>query len=65
MSTVVILCMQTLEEPGSDSTKFDQFVPTIVKPITRETYVSDVVVARHSEHFSLVISCSALRSRCY
>jgi len=32
---------QTLEEPGSDSTKFDQFVPTIVKPITRDTYVRD------------------------
>lgn len=30
--------LQTLEEAGKDSSKFDQLVPTIVKPITRDTY---------------------------
>ncbi|CAH1775580.1 unnamed protein product [Owenia fusiformis] len=30
-----------LEEPGSDTSKFEQIVPTIVKPCTRDTYYSD------------------------
>ncbi|XP_052821199.1 polyamine-transporting ATPase 13A3-like isoform X2 [Mya arenaria] len=30
-----------LEEPGSDTSKFDNIMPTIVKPVTRETFMPE------------------------
>ncbi|XP_070560588.1 polyamine-transporting ATPase 13A3-like isoform X2 [Ptychodera flava] len=32
-----------LEEPGKDSTKFDSIMPTVVKPITADTFLSEEV----------------------
>ena len=39
--TRALVCLQLLEEPGKDTAKFDSLMPTIVKPISRDTYYTD------------------------
>ena len=48
------LCAQTLEESGRDSAKFDHLMPTIVKPITPDTYVSSVDYTARSVLYSVL-----------
>ena len=38
---------QILEEPGEDNTKFDNIVPTIVKPKTSEKFVVESALEGH------------------
>ena len=38
---------QILEEPGEDNTKFDNIVPTIVKPKTAEEFIVESALKGH------------------
>lgn len=38
---------QILEEPGEDNTKFDNIVPTIVKPKTSEKFIVESALEGH------------------
>lgn len=32
---------QSLEEPGSDTSKFDNIIPTVVRPTTKERFLPE------------------------
>lgn len=50
---------QILEEPGEDNTKFDNIVPTIVKPKTAEEFNVESALKGHVS-WSLIIHCLSM-----
>jgi len=46
---------QSLEEPGSDSSKFDNIIPTIVRPCTKDTFLPEEDLGEVSTMFSYIL----------
>lgn len=50
MLIISIAFLQSLEEPGSDTSKFDAIMPTVVRPVTKDTFMPE-------EDLGEVMSC--------
>jgi hypothetical protein len=55
---VIVICVQELEEPGEDTSRYDKLCPTVVKPKPRVPNVSAghiEIFISHSATFNLLV----------